>query len=775
MENTQDPCVSKADYFHNLDTLRRPTPLGCFLDEESDEQSDPEVSVRRKSRGFFTQPEAQRDFLLEPDRHTNRLSEDISKVGKVLETPKTVLEDKNISGTPCCWSTSETEMQVSVQKAVLSKSKSDTSSIRPFHDNKQSEVSIHTKQMQLRTTVPQKQQCRGVDNKEDPALGGDRFFANLAIYFIPNDDIAPTRRARITKAKQYGARWVRKVHEATHIVVDKSLEWSDIQRFLEGIKPTAVLVNDTYTTDCVRFRHLLNPEQVQYHVAGYQANVTTGNTGSNNPTENLLTRQSPTKKPPSYRDIPLLQVQPQLHDFTIIPNSIPPLLEATATNDPSRKDAQISSDLEVTQKCTLLPSDHDAPEDDRHSIRAPGENFNAMATYDATESEGSAADSNTSQNSKSQWTSTRPKKMTFEQRFVCHQGGLQGAKTSGPNGRTIKILQQMCDFYSETNDHWRITAYRKAIRVLERCEKPIRTASDAQALPNIGKRLANKIEEIVTTDKLQRLENAQYEPLRDVFCLFKSVYGSGTVQARRWMAQGLRTLDDLVQRGHLTRNQRLGVEHHSDLNTRIPRLEMTALVEHVQKAFRDIDPKAEVLVCGSYRRGAPSSHDVDLLLTKPGSATHEEIAPLMRKLIDKLEKEGFLVAALAASSKESSSKWHGCCVLPENAAKTVYPDRQLDGAEYKPTWRRIDFLLVPDSEIGAAVLYFTGNDIFNRSMRLLASKKSMRLNQHGLWKNVIRGPGRERITQGELVEAHDERRIFDILKVPWREPHERWC
>lgn len=73
------------------------------------------------------------------------------------------------------------------------------------------------------------------------------------------------------------------------------------------------------------------------------------------------------------------------------------------------------------------------------------------------------------------------------------------------------------------------------------------------------------------------------------------------------------------------------------------------------------------------------------------------------------------------------------------------------------------------------MIYFTGNDIFNRSIRLLASRRKMRLNQRGLYKNVFRGSKREKLTEGELVEGKSEKRIFEILGVRWREPHERWC
>jgi DNA polymerase IV len=131
---------------------------------------------------------------------------------------------------------------------------------------------------------------------------------------------------------------------------------------------------------------------------------------------------------------------------------------------------------------------------------------------------------------------------------------------------------------------------------------------------------------------------------------------------------------------------------------------------------------------------------------------------IFEELIPKLFKDDYLQATLSASTSDSGSKWHGAATLPGTSI-----------------WRRIDFLLVPDTEWGAALIYFTGNDVFNRSIRLLASKKGMRLNQHGLWRDVIRGPGRERITQGQLVEGRSEERIFEILGVPWRGPEERIC
>lgn len=52
-------------------------------------------------------------------------------------------------------------------------------------------------------------------------------------------------------------------------------------------------------------------------------------------------------------------------------------------------------------------------------------------------------------------------------------------------------------------------------------------------------------------------------------------------------------------------------------------------------------------------------------------------------------------------------------------------------ADVQPKWRRLDILVVAEVEMGAALIYFTGNDIFNRSLRLLASRLGYRLNQYG--------------------------------------------
>jgi DNA polymerase IV len=334
-----------------------------------------------------------------------------------------------------------------------------------------------------------------------------------------------------------------------------------------------------------------------------------------------------------------------------------------------------------------------------------------------------------------------------------------GSSSQNPNERTMQILQEMCKHYDQMQDHWRTLAYRKAITTLRKQDTKITTKEDAAALPFIGTRLAEKIEEIVLTDRLRKLDNTRDDPTDKVLRLFLGVYGVGLSQANKWMQAGYRTLGDLTSKAKLTENQKHGIEHYEDFAARIPRDEVAAHGTLVRDALKQIDPAFEATVMGSYRRGAKDSGDIDLIITKPKASISTMRAVVFGQLVPKLFAAGFLKASLATSHRlDDGSKWHGASCLPGST-----------------TWRRLDLLLVPEEEMGAALIYFTGNDIFNRSIRLLASRKRMHLNQRGLYRDVIRGRNREKLTEGNLVEGKSEKRIFEILGVPWRAPTERIC
>ena len=334
----------------------------------------------------------------------------------------------------------------------------------------------------------------------------------------------------------------------------------------------------------------------------------------------------------------------------------------------------------------------------------------------------------------------------------------------------------MADYYDRTKNQWRTLAYRRAISALRRQPSKISTRAEAFALPFIGERLADKIAEIVCTNHLRRLDSTSHDATDTSLQLFLGIYGVGYAQATTWIAQGHRTLPDLQKKASLTRTQQIGLAHYEDFQLRIPRSEVEQHGLFVRTAVAAINSTIQVIAGGSYRRGATDCGDVDFILTAPEEMSLGTLRTLLiQAIIPKLEKAGYIKCTLAAISPTTGTKWHGAAALPYSSSSSSSISGRSEGC-----WRRIDFLLVPAAEMGAALIYFTGNDIFNRSMRLLASKRGMRLNQRGLWKDVLRGPpgrGRQHDTGigGSLIEGRSEKRIFEVLGVPWRRPEERIC
>lgn len=655
-------------------------------------------------------------------------------------------------------------------------------------------------------------------------------FRGLSFFYIPDNDIAPVRRMRIKKAREFGAVWTRSVGGASHVIVEKALDWKAVQGFLVQNKAAAsrgsnsmhpIVVNEDYPVDCIQFGRMLDHEQVKYRVTGQPSSASipatriddvSGPDEWTKKNENIAKREplqlkAPPTNPRRWDYVPLPGTpsrsgESSLAGPEVVPDSFEehdggdhatvvlgsPLASPAVgkyTNIINEKDtAHTQPEDELSNMISAVADYKDLPVD----LEDDQEDEADQTSEEELETTGSDAEKPRAEQlerSMPRTNKSNKKRLSFEERFACNQAGAKEAKCDNPNSRTIEVLQKMADYYNRTNDHWRTTSYRKVISTLKRQTLRIATEDEAFRLPSIGRRLAQKIEEIVTTDRLQRLEYAQQEPMTESLQLFLGIYGVGNSLAQQWIAQGYRTLDDLMSQAKLTPNQKLGIEHYKDLNTRIPRGEMDQLGKVVKETAREIDPEVEMIIGGSYRRGAESSGDIDFVVTKEGTSTTAELMPFLQELVRILEATGFLVARLASSRSESDgSKWHGCCVLPstpsihimENDAGSGRPPVTDDSrSPRRPIWRRIDFLLVPSTERGAALLYFTGNDIFNRSMRLLASRKGMRLNQRGLYRDVMRGAGRQKLSEGELVEGRDERVIFDVLGVRWREPHERWC
>ncbi|CAJ0651805.1 4138_t:CDS:10 [Entrophospora sp. SA101] len=329
--------------------------------------------------------------------------------------------------------------------------------------------------------------------------------------------------------------------------------------------------------------------------------------------------------------------------------------------------------------------------------------------------------------------------MIFEAKKLQENKNVAGEINSNPNKDIIQKLQILYEHYERMKDHWRMLSYRKAIAALKKYNKPITSYEEARNIFGIGERTAQKIMEIIETGRLQRIENLD----EDDELIKKFRY---------------RTFEDLLQNAKLTSAQRAGIIYYDDLQERIPRNEVTEISMCIERLAHTVDKNLECITVGSYRRGSSSCGDIDIMITKNDSKGKNHLG-ILSKLLPILRRESIIVHDLAQHhGKESlSERYRGICKLPGGKN------------------RRLDLFTVPYNEIGAALLSYTGNDLFNRSMRLLARKKKMRLNHHGLYGNIIRGNGAIKYSEGTLIAQKTEIEIFDALGVPYRSPGERNC
>jgi hypothetical protein len=116
-----------------------------------------------------------------------------------------------------------------------------------------------------------------------------------------------------------------------------------------------------------------------------------------------------------------------------------------------------------------------------------------------------------------------------------------------------------------------------------------------------------------------------------------------------------------------------------------------------------------------------------------------------------------------------SQTFMGLCRLPEPAAAAGASS----AAVAAPTRRvrRIDLKSYTREDFATALLYFTGSDFFNRSLRLYVKRHSWTLSDRGLRPCGYRGPDKH--AEGPALITRTEADVFLAVGLPFRTPAER--
>ncbi|KAJ6584049.1 hypothetical protein DFH09DRAFT_1075657 [Mycena vulgaris] len=377
--------------------------------------------------------------------------------------------------------------------------------------------------------------------------------------------------------------------------------------------------------------------------------------------------------------------------------------------------------------------------------------------------------------------------------------------TEGPNHAILEMLKTNKEEEAQSPDKnpYKIRAFTSAIKVISELDHPLQSAVEAKALKGVGAGIFRRIQDFFETsghtpdvidpgaaDQLKRNRVARAE--------LEQITGIGPVKARELVAAGCMSLEQLQTPDYmamLSPVQRIGVTYFHHFEERVSRVEAETVAQFIRDA---IPSKFEVIIGGSYRRGAPSSSDIDLIILHPdhvhvpvpvgtpskisSSTPRKRSAALPASLlqvevVSALQTRGLLAAALSSGDL----KWQGVVLLPDSDSPTKADQigewqRRLAAIESgEGTYRRMDLNMVAQKSRGAALLALTGDTEFNRDLRIRASKIGMHLNEFGLWRWNESADVEEEGESGfwELVRAETEEELMRELGMEYVEPLKR--
>lgn len=310
------------------------------------------------------------------------------------------------------------------------------------------------------------------------------------------------------------------------------------------------------------------------------------------------------------------------------------------------------------------------------------------------------------------------------------------------NASISRIFAEIGDLLEiKSENPFRIRAYRNAAEVIATSAERLAGFDEQQLLqiPGIGKDLAGKIRELVTTGQLAYHQALLQEFPSSLLDLLR-LQGVGAKTVALLHAQlGIRTIEDLEQaalagrlrdlRGMGVRKEELILKALDERRRRSGRHLMadvsnsaSALVAYLQEAA----PQAEFIPVGSLRRGCDTCGDLDVLAV---GGTID--------LMDRFTAYGLVERVLGKGDTKSSVLLRGGL--------------------------QADLRLVSSDSRGAAMQYFTGSKPHNIVLRDRAIQRGLKLNEYGLY----------HVESGERIGGATEEEIYETLGLDFVPPELR--
>jgi DNA polymerase (family 10) len=301
------------------------------------------------------------------------------------------------------------------------------------------------------------------------------------------------------------------------------------------------------------------------------------------------------------------------------------------------------------------------------------------------------------------------------------------------NKEIAKILYEISQILEMQNVPFKPRAYEKAAMGVEASDleaADIYKSGGIKALeqiPGIGTSIAEKIEELLKTNRLK-----YYADLKKKFPIniseLSAIEGLGakTIATlyKKLGVKNLKTLGEAARKGKISRLPHFGeqsekkilqgIEFVKTTGSRMLLSEALPLAEKIIKQLQVIKGVKKIVFAGSLRRMQETIGDLDLL------AVSDDPQLIMEAFVK----------------------------LPE--VETVHARGKTYTSLRLKNGHDADLRVLPPSSFGAALQYFTGDKYHNIAIRTLAEKMGYKLNEYGLWRGKKNIAGR---TEEEIYAA----------------------
>ncbi|PQQ03975.1 DNA polymerase lambda isoform X1 [Prunus yedoensis var. nudiflora] len=319
---------------------------------------------------------------------------------------------------------------------------------------------------------------------------------------------------------------------------------------------------------------------------------------------------------------------------------------------------------------------------------------------------------------------------------------LQSAVPYSPpdlNKNITQIFGKLINIYRALGDDRRSFSYYKAIAVIEKLPFKIQSVDQLKTYP--------------TLESLCKIIGGFASSL-NMFCVKYMLLGA------LCEIQEIVTTGKLSKLEHFETDEKVLERYYDDIKQRIPRHEAEEMEHLLQKVGENVLPGVVIVCGGSYRRGKASCGDLDIVITHPDGTSHKGF---LTKYVKQLKDMKFLREDLIFSTHSEEGTDSG---VDTYFGLCTYPGRELR--------HRIDLKVYPLEIYAFGLIAWTGNDVLNRRLRLLAESKGFRLDDTGLFPATHGSSGSKRgVRASASLKFDTEKEVFDFLGFPWLEPHER--